>query len=570
MSVELQQSSIAPTISALLSRLRARIRSYVWAEGLARVGVVLGLAFWATLAFDWLFEPPWQFRAVMLAGVGAALAYVIYRHIVRRAFHRLEDSSLALVLERRYPEFHDSLLTAVEMDQYPTHASAFNREMVDYTRRQAVARSTSVQLREVFRVAPLVRTLSFAAALAVSVLAFGVIAQGAFHTWYQRVVMLNKDLLWPRSNHVRVQDFPADHCRKVAKGSDFEVLAAADLNAPFKLPNWVEVRYRTDEGVRNRDNMSTVGAPSPSDPQQKYSFVFKGIMSSIDFDVLGGDDRDRGYRLEVVDNPAISKMELACEYPAYTGRPAGTVPASALVQLPQGTNVTINCQTNKDIAEVLVTIVGGEKAGKLAEIKPSQNDARQFSLVLPALMEDTTLLFDLHDTDGIQSRDPVRLTLIAAPDEAPVVALRLRGISTAITPNARLPVVGDLHDDYGLTRMWFEYQLTLGSGPTASGTTAPPSAKPPKEKNAIPEDKEPSAEQQLQTSPLGRDGRPKTRLTIESTDDESLDLKRLRDVDELLRRRGIKTPADLGENYRPGRIASYRRTSKRKNKSIAH
>ncbi len=74
-------------------------------------------------------------------------------------------------------------------------------------------------------------------------------------------------------------------------------------------------------------------------------------------------------------------------------------------------------------------------------------------------MEDTTLLFELHDTDGIQSRDPVRLTLIAAPDEAPVVALRLHGISTAITPDARLPVVGEVRDDYGLTRMWFEYQL---------------------------------------------------------------------------------------------------------------
>ncbi len=106
-----------------------------------------------------------------------------------------------------------------------------------------------------------------------------------------------------------------------------------------------------------------------------------------------------------------------------------------MVQLPQGTNVTINCTTNKDIASVNVTIVAGDKTGKLAEIQPSQADPRQFSLVLPELMEDTTLLFELHDTDGIQSRDPVRLTLIAAPDEAPVVALRLQGISTAITPN---------------------------------------------------------------------------------------------------------------------------------------
>ena len=88
-------------------------------------------------------------------------------------------------------------------------------------------------------------------------------------------------------------------------------------------------------------------------------------------------------------------------------------------------------------------------------------------------MEDTTLLFDLHDADGIRSRDPVRLVLAARADDVPVVALRLRGISTAITPQARLPVVGDVRDDYGLSRLWFEYQFDK---PNAATKTAADSA----------------------------------------------------------------------------------------------
>ena len=128
-------------------------------------------------------------------------------------------------------------------------------------------------------------------------------------------------------------------------------------------------------------------------------------------------------------------MEFACEYPAYTGRPTNTVPASALVQLPQGTNVTIHCESNKDFERSAGDVVRRRQSGHAGrDANRPQNDRRHFSLVLPALMEDTTLLFELHDTDGIHSRDPVRLTLIAAPDESPVVALRLRGISTAITP----------------------------------------------------------------------------------------------------------------------------------------
>ena len=112
-----------------------------------------------------------------------------------------------------------------------------------------------------------------------------------------------------------------------------------------------------------------------------------------------------------------------------------------------------------------------------------------------------------------------------------MVALRLRGISTAITPQARLPVVGEVRDDYGLTRMWFEYH-SLGSSTTAAATTAPSGNHRRKRSRFRPTKATPRAA--VETSTIGRDGRPKTQLTIESSDDESLDLKRLRDVGELL------------------------------------
>ncbi len=73
MSIEIEQQPLAPRIAALLAALRLRIRTYVWTQGLAAVVVLLGLAFWFSLAFDWLFEPPWQFRVVMLVALAAAL-----------------------------------------------------------------------------------------------------------------------------------------------------------------------------------------------------------------------------------------------------------------------------------------------------------------------------------------------------------------------------------------------------------------------------------------------------------------------------------------------------------------
>jgi len=48
------------------------------------------------------------------------------------------------------------------------------------------------------------------------------------------------------------------------------------------------------------------------------------------------------------------------------------------------------------------------------------------------------------------NREPVTFLLSALPDDPPQVSLRLHGISTAVTPRARVPLVGTISDDHGL------------------------------------------------------------------------------------------------------------------------
>ena len=92
-------------------------------------------------------------------------------------------------------------------------------------------------------------------------------------------------------------------------------------------------------------------------------------------------------------------------------------------------------------------------------------------------MKDTTLLFTLTDADGIKGRDPVRLVLVAVADQPPQMAVQLDGIGTAVTPQARIPAVGRITDDYGLGRVWFEHAVDQReAGPPQhwqSSSTAP-------------------------------------------------------------------------------------------------
>ena len=76
------------------------------------------------------------------------------------------------------------------------------------------------------------------------------------------------------------------------------MIAKADLRKPL-VPAVVEVRYRTEGGARLRGTMSREGTVDPArDRYQEYAYTFRGVLTPIGFDVVGGDDAVRDLRIE--------------------------------------------------------------------------------------------------------------------------------------------------------------------------------------------------------------------------------------------------------------------------------
>jgi hypothetical protein len=457
MSVELQSRpvEVTPTIESLLSGLRRRIRSYVWIQGVAIAVAWLGLAFWITLALDWSIEPPPVFRALVLVAVGGVLLWIIYHYILARVFVPLADKSMAVLLERKYRDFGESLITTVELAERPHHAAPFNRDMLTYTTAEALQHTRQVKLHELLQNAGLMRAVFAAIVLVGSVAAFAVAAPDAFRTWTRRTLMLSHEL-WPRSTRLSIEGFE-NGTVKVARGSSYRVTAFADRR--YDVPEIVQIRYRTDDGSPGRDTMS-VEAPSTGDDRQPYSYEFPNLLASVSFDIVGGDDRLRDYRIEVVDNPTVTAMRLFLEYPDYMNRSARELPVTGLMQIPLGTKVTIRAQSNKPLVQASIEQVDGQELKPVAAITQFEgNERREFVHGLGPIGADLRLQFRLRDTDEIVGRDPVRLDLTAVADEAPRVGLQLAGIGKKITTRARLPAVGEVSDDYGVDRVWWEYQV---------------------------------------------------------------------------------------------------------------
>ena len=456
---------LAPAVRAVLGTLRRRIRQYVWLEGAAAAVAWLGVAFWATLAIDWFFEPPAAVRAAMIVVIVAVFAGIVLQLIGRRAFVRMTDSNMATVLERRFRTFDDSLLTAVVLGGRAADGVEFNPEMLAQTCREAAARIGDVRLRKVFNPQPLWRNCMAAVLLVFSVLLFRAMFPEAFGIWASRALAFSNEL-WPRTAKLSVDGFADDvRVRKVARGSDVEIVARAATNMP-QVPQLVEVRYRTDGGARGRASMDRRGiARVPEDPYQEYTYTFRSVLGDVHFDVVGGDDRVSGLTILVVDSPTLSasKMTLHCKLPPYIGHTQPPLPVTAVMQVPMGTKVTVHADdaANKELVRVQVDTIIEDKPGrvKVLEAADLAEDRRGFRHTLAPLSKDTTLLFTLTDSDGIKSRDPVRLALVPIADQPPQLAVQLDGIGTAITPQARLPAVGRIADDYGIGRVWFEHVI---------------------------------------------------------------------------------------------------------------
>ena len=227
----------------------------------------------------------------------------------------------------------------------------------------------------------------------------------------------------------------------------------------------VEVRYRTGGGGRLREIMRQDSTAIPGqDEFQRYSHTFKNVLEPISFEVTGGDERIGKLFIEPVDSPKFVELVARCEYPAYlVDRATGAftprdVTIGGPLEVPEGTHVKLHCTASSPVASVLVKSADQDSPRPIA-LPPSRESQERFEYDCGAVNGNRVLFFTLVDPDGLANREPIAVELVARPDVPPSAGVRLAGIGSAITPDALLPIRGELTDDYALAKAWFAVQI---------------------------------------------------------------------------------------------------------------
>ena len=146
----------------------------------------------------------------------------------------------------------------------------------------------------------------------------------------------------------RLRRLSTDAAYRHPRGADLVV--RVDVPEDKVVPEQVTLHYRTvgeAGGGRGRVTMTQIG-------DRTFRHALTKAVDDYQLWVVGGDFTNRlPYRIEVVDPPAIDRITLVCDYPAYTGMNAFADQERPVqgsqVSLPIGTKFVLRAETNKPL-----------------------------------------------------------------------------------------------------------------------------------------------------------------------------------------------------------------------------
>lgn len=492
--------ALDPQLRKLLTSLRGRVRRYIVADSLLAVIAFIFAAFWIGLAIDFIpvrlggTEMPRSARTVLLAAVGIALIVMIWRLLVGRLQRPLPDDSLALLVERHHPEIGGRLVTAVQLEEGGRMGDAHAPALLRRVHAEAAAAVGGVDSNRIFRWQPLIRKIWLVVPMMIATIAFAVVSPSAFGRAAGRLLLIT-DTPWPRQSALEMVgvELPVvgadeadagppkivafeDGVARLPRGSSgtLRVLARAE---DAIVPEVCTVYFTTDGGVRGQANMRRVGRVT--DGYQAFLLdgpPLAGLTESVTITVRGLDARLDGFRIEAVEPPALNRLQVVTTDPSYL-RPIGqdggvattrSVDYQAGLRVREGARAELRAKSSVPLGRVDARMLVGNSEAQKPPIKLSA-DGTEFSLVLEDMRQPATIIVVPEDRDGISAQVPYRYFLGVVTDEKPSIELRLQGIGTAVTRNARLPIYGTAKDDYEIDKA-FATLSVLDKGDAVAAT----------------------------------------------------------------------------------------------------
>lgn len=452
------------------ARLRARARAGILVEAAGALAVAGGVFMVASFVLDRTFRLEVGYRAALLILLALVLARIVSKRLLRPMRVQLTDDELALAVERHDPPLRQALISAVQFARAPVErARGESTQMMNYVVGDVSARMRKIPFASALDRMRALRYGALAAALVVGVVGWIAVDRGVFKLWFRRNVLLS-GLEWPRRTLLEF----VEPVLRLPQGDDLTLRVAAQ----GIVPEQVHLSYRFAGGERGRETMTLTG-------EAEFRTTLTAMLEGVTVWAHGGDGETEELRIEIVQRPVITDLQVSVEPPAYASAAAIASTTEGDVRILRGSKLAISARSDKPAREAFLLV--GE-----AERRPLAVDADGHTLRGQLVPTETgAVIIDVVDADRLGAKAPPRLYVRVQDDQAPSVDLRLSGIGSMVTPIARVPADLVVRDDFGLVEV-SAWQRVSGKAAAATPPVEIPSegaVEPP------PETVEPGSEQ---------------------------------------------------------------------------
>ncbi len=237
----------------------------------------------------------------------------------------------------------------------------------------------------------------------------------------------------------------------VIQNKNLQALQFENFNLEVKiegdvLPNEVQLADATTKNVVTLKKKD----------KNLFTYEFVNLQKSTGFQLSANGFHSKEYTLDVVAKPIVASFEVACDYPAYTGRHDEILKNMGDLVIPAGTRLSWKFNTQN------VDAVSFSVGDSVYTAKRSGESEFVFS---KSFLQTTQYTLKVSNSN-VKDADSVSYSLNVTPDLYPVIAAKEKNDSAT---QKYYYYIGEISDDYGLRRLTFNYQLTRAD--SANSTT---------------------------------------------------------------------------------------------------
>ena len=454
-SITTNKSAAPSVIAKQLSRLRGKLTRWLTIHGAGRwLAIVLGIIV-ADIFIDRFFQMDLAQRGIMLTAMVCAAAWFLFTKVLRPLMFNTSDDALVAQVEQRVGGDSQQILSTLQLARESDLAkTGTSKALVDATIADGIKKAKSLDFSDALDHKQHRKDVSLlaGAAIAMALLAIGILATSFLGTWFSRNVLLSS-AQWPQPTYLEIAGaangsmvlpLGAKHKQIVTITEDS---AVTDVNVNLEV-----------EGVTGNRTIYPMASTGKLDGRERVFEI--NVTNEFRFRASTSNSiQTEWVDVTYVEPPAVVDLQVTATAPAYTGLEPSILSGGGPYAVLEGSQISISASYNKPLksAELMA-------AGETFPIGLTADVSAPLVFSVPADPADGEVAqplaggeyeLKLVDESGLANIRRSRFSITIKEDMPPKLRADLLGISGLVTTRAILPMSFQGADDYGLNQTWF-------------------------------------------------------------------------------------------------------------------